>query len=134
MHFTGWPALRVLLHHLCWPDAVKQDPAASSYLGLMLGWLLMVGGEAAGYRNKVGDRGHPTLLIETPRRNSEGEFLLEEPDPARPFVMPHKNSYGLKSTCSQSSGGAAPFLLKSFHQVRHEICLPASIPRWGWPS
>lgn len=99
------------------PDGAKHDSMANFLpqpeAGMVVngGW----GEEEAGCRDNVGDRGHPTLLLGTPRRNSEGELLLVGPDPERPSMMPHKTSYDLKSTCSQHSGAAAPFLLKSLH-------------------
>lgn len=113
-YFTCWLALQVLLHHP-WLSSWTLQPIltlADAGMGVNGGGGQ---GEGAGYGDKVGDCGHPTLLLETPRRNSEGEFFLGEPDPARPSMIPHKTSYGLKSTCFQSSGAAAPFLLKSFH-------------------
>lgn len=85
-HFLKWLAPECCSTIPGFPSGGKQDSPANSYLGLVLEWELRAGdgevqGERTGYREKVGDKGCPTFLRPL-KRNSEGEFLLEKPDPA----------------------------------------------------
>lgn len=105
----------------------SKTPANSSLPGAGMGVKSRGGcrGKGAGYRDKVGDKGCSTFLRPSPKRNSEGEFLLEKPDPAGSSVMFTKTAMSLSLPTPRVQELLPLFFSRAF--IRSDMksaCLP----------